>query len=372
MQKAVKIAIIIVAALLLSAVIIMIIELCTDTDEEAPQFVYTTASATTETTTSATTQSTAAAPTSENEPHDTAEDIILTSNDPVNYFELTFSEDTIYIKGRYGGATVDVFMAGVGYAHPVYSEGGSFTAELVPLLDQEYHSLTALLTNGASMNWRIKKDDDGARLAICSDIMEQNEKACLHILDIPKDIVADYIVTSGTDEQRTEVLTEISAIAEQVCEDIESDYDKARALSQWVSQNIYYDFDAYHSSVTTETLSLESTLSLHRSVCGGYANLYAALCQSQGIECYIAQGDVVQNHRTFAETDDEAPSHEWNLVCIDGRYFWVDTLWNNSGNIYIDGQYSEGSPSLRYFDPTEEVMSQDHRAKRIEHRAFFN
>lgn len=370
MQKAVKIAVIIVAALLLSAVIIMIVGLCTGTDEEAPQFVYTTASAASETTTSATTQTTTAAPPAESESDEIAEDVICTSNDPENYFELTFSEDTIYIKGRYIGAKVDVFIAGVGYAHPVYSADGGFTAELTPLLDQEYHSLTALLENGASLNWRVQKLGDGARLVICGDVMEQNQKARLHILDIPEDIVADYIVTGGSDEQRAEVLTEISDIAEQVCERLEGDYDKARALAQWVSQNIYYDFDAYHSSVTTETLSLSSTLSLHRSVCGGYANLYAALCQSQGIECYVAQGDVVQNYVTFYEAD-EAPSHEWNLVCINGRYFWVDTLWNNSGNQYFDGVYTEGAPSLRYFDPTNEIMAQDHRAVRIEKREFY-
>lgn len=372
MQKAVKIAIIIVAALLLSAVILMMARVVTNTPEEAPQFVYTTAS-TTQTTTSAAAQSTTAAttqPTEEQPPEEAEIAVLLTSNDPENYFELAFSEDTIYIKGRYIGAKVDVFIAGVGYAHPVYSADGSFTTEFAPLLDQEYHSLTAVLENGASLNWRVQKRGDGARLVICGDVMEQNEKARLHILDIPEDIVADYIVTGGSDEQRTEVLTEISAIAEQVCEGLESDYDKARALAQWVSQNIYYDYDAYYSSVTTETLSLESTLSLHRSVCGGYANLYAALCQSQGIECYIAQGNVVQNYRTFLEADD-LPSHEWNLVRIDDRFFWVDTLWNNSGNQYYKGEYYDGSPSLRYFDPTEEIMAQDHKAMRIEKREFY-
>ncbi len=369
MQRSLKIAIIVVAALLLSAVIFLIPRLIPNVPEDAPQFVYTTAPTTAQTTSDAA-QNTTTAPPEESEPDHAAEDIIRTSNDPENYFELTFSEDTIYIKGRYSGAKVGAFTAGVGYAEPVYSEDDSFTAELTPLLGQEYHSLTAMLENGASIHWRVQKRGDGARLVICGDVMEQNEKARLHILDIPEDIVADYIVTDGTDEQRAEVLAEIDGIAEQVCEELESDYDKARALAQWVSQNIYYDFDAYHSSVTTETLSLSSTLLLHRSVCGGYANLYAALCQSQGIECYIAQGDVVQNHRTFLEADD-LPSHEWNLVHIDGRYFWVDTLWNNSGNQYFDGVYTEGAPSLRYFDPTNEIMAQDHRAVRIEKREFY-
>lgn len=377
MNKAVKIAIIIVASLLLSAVIIMLVGVFSQSaPEEAPQFVYTTASttqsttSTTQDTTSATTQSTTeSTPTQpqDQKPVQAEEVVLLTSNDPENYFELTFGEDTIYIKGHYSADHIDFISAGgASRIMPVYADDGSFTAEIKPYLIELYGNLSI-----DGMRWRIRKRGDGARFVICEEVMEQNTSAKEHILDIPEDIVADYIVTGGTDEQRAEVLAEISDIAEQVCEGMESDYDKARALSQWVSQNIYYDFDAYDSSVTTETLSLESTLSLHRSVCGGYANLYAALCQSQGIDCYIVQGAVVQYQRSFDEAD-EAPSHEWNLVHIDGRYFWVDTLWNNSDNIYADGEYSSnGSPNLRYFDPTEEAMAQNHRAVRIERREFY-
>lgn len=376
MHKAAKITIMIVAALLFSALIIIVIKAFLGSSEPATEFVYTSASttaATTDTTsttaatTAATSQTTSAtSQPEESEPVATKENVLLTSNDPENYFELTFTEDTIYIKGRYESGDVGFVSAGGASLTPVvYADDGSFTAEVKPYLVERYGTLSI-----SGMQWRIRKHGDGARPVICEDIMEQNAKAKEYILDIPSDIVADYIVTGGTAEQRTEVLNEISEIAEQICEELESDYDKARALSQWVSQNIYYDFDAYITSVTTKTLSLESTLSLHRSVCGGFANLYAALCQSQGIDCYIVQGDVVQNQRTFAETDDEAPSHEWNLVYIDGRYFWVDTLWNGAGN-YIDGTYSEGSPDLRYFDPTEEALSQNHRAKRIERREFF-
>ncbi len=368
MRKNVKIAIIIVSALLLSAAVFIIVGLFNQS-EEAPPFVYTTAS-TAQTTASEETQSTtmtSASQPQQAEPEVTESMVLLTSNDPENYFELTFAEDTIYIKGYYNADHIDFISAGgASRVMPVYADDGSFTAEIKPYITGGYSNIEI-----DGMKWRIRKRGDGARFVICEEVMEQNISAKEHILDIPEDIVADYIVTGGTDEQRDEVLAEISDIAEQVCEGLESDYDKARALSQWVSQNIYYDFDAYDSSVTTETLSLSSTLSLHRSVCGGYANLYAALCQSQGIDCYIVQGAVVQNQRTFDEAD-EAPSHEWNLVHIDGRYFWVDTLWNNSDNIYADGQYSGSvSPSLRYFDPTEEAMAQNHRAIRIERREFY-
>lgn len=378
MNKKHKAAVICAAAVVISAAVLLIIRLNPTGVREAPPFVYTSSSQSEESTaaqspasTGKTESSTETANTpAENTPQ-TSETILLTSNDPDNYFRFSFCEDEILVEGRYNSGTVAMFAVDEYYAEPAFSDDGSFTASLEARLDSGYHNLCACLDNGAVLIWSISSDSDGLRPVICGDIVSDNAAARDFIFDIPENAAAEYIVTNGTEEQRAEILSQISEIAAQVCSGIESDYDKARALAQWVSQNIYYDYDAFDSSVTTQTLSLSSTLALHRSVCGGYANLYAALCQSQGIECLIAQGDVVQNYLTFEEAD-TAPSHEWNLVHIDGRYFWVDTLWNNSGNSYSDGIYTDGESCLRYFDPTEEAMAQNHRATRIENREFFS
>lgn len=369
MNKKHKAAVICVAAVIVSTAVLLIIRLAPWAKHEAPQFVYTDYPQTSESFTTAQ-STTTQTDTPAEDMLQSSGTVLLTSNDPDNYFRFSFCEDEILIEGRYNSGTVALFAVDEYYAEPVFAADGSFTASLEAHLDYDYYSLCACLDNGAVLIWSISNSKDGLRPVICDDVVSQNLAARDFIFDIPADAVAEYIVTNGTEKQRAEILSEISQISAQVCSGIESDYDKARALAQWVSQNIYYDYDAFDSSVTTQTLSLGSTLALHRSVCGGYANLYAALCQSQGIECLIAQGDVVQNYLTFEEAD-TAPSHEWNLVHIDGRYFWVDTLWNNSGNSYSDGIYTDGEPCLRYFDPTEEAMAQNHRATRIENREFF-
>lgn len=377
MNKKHKAAVICVVAVIISTAVLLIIGLNPTGVREAPPFVYTSSSQSEESTTAQspastgkTESSTETADTPIDDTPQTSETVLFTSNDPDNYFRFSFCEDEILVEGRYNSGTVAMFAVDEYYAEPAFSDDGSFTASLEARLDSGYHNLCACLDNGAVLIWSIFSDSDGLRPVICGDIVSDNAAARDFIFDIPEDAAAEYIVTNGTEEQRAEILSQISEIATQVCSGIESDYDKARALAQWVSQNIYYDYDAFDSSVTTQTLSLSSTLALHRSVCGGYANLYAALCQSQGIECLIAQGDVVQNYLTFEEAD-TAPSHEWNLVHIDSRYFWVDTLWNNSSNSYSDGIYTDGESCLRYFDPTEEAMAQNHRATRIENREFF-
>ncbi len=377
MSKKYKAPIICSAAIIISTAVMLIIRFAPWAKHETPQFVYTSSSQSEGSTaaqpsisTGGTGYSTGATDIPSEDTPQSSETVLLTSNDPDNYFRFTFGEEEIFIEGRYISGTIAFFSVGEYYCEPVFAADGSFTASLEARLDYDYHSLCACLDNGTTLIWSISNSKDGLRPVICDDVVSQNTAARDFIFDIPADAVAEYIVTNGTEEQRAEILREISQISAQVCSGIESDYDKARALAQWVSQNIYYDYDAFYSSVTTQTLSLGSTLSLHRSVCGGYANLYAALCQAQGIECLIAQGAVVQNNLSFEEAD-TAPSHEWNLVHIDGRYFWVDTLWNNSGNSYSDGIYTDSEPYMRYFDPTEEVMAQNHRADRIERREFF-
>ncbi len=371
MSKRIKYTLFIAAILITVILLVLLAVKLSGGSRQTPEFVFSTPQ-TTVTTTSSATQSTAAttAP-QQSEPEQAEEVTLLTSIDPKNHMKFTFSGGTIYIEGCAQSLKITDFYCGAGYAEPVYDGNGNFTAELPALTSQEYENILVWYENGAAARWRLHCTEDGVVPVLCEDIIAQSSKAVKHIIDIPADIVNDYIVTGGTAEQREAVLSEVSEIAGKVCDGLTDDMDKARAIAMWVSDNLYYDFDAYNSSVTTETLSLGSTLSLHRSVCGGYANLYAAMCQSQGLECYIVQGGVVQNFITFAENTNEAPSHEWNLLMIDGERYWVDTLWNNSDNFYSRGMYYDGATRLRYFAPTDEVMAQNHHAVRVERRDFF-
>ncbi|MBQ4165226.1 MAG: transglutaminase domain-containing protein, partial [Oscillospiraceae bacterium] len=316
-----------------------------------------------------TSTTTTAAPESTSEPTESFP-ILLTTNDPENYAEIQLQGNTFYIMGYFSSDKVEKIFVGNNSVEPVYNNDGSFEAEL-KIQNDGYHNITLKFSEDKPQSWRFYCDSNESHIVFCEDIAERSENSLQHIIDIADFIVDDYIVTLGTEEQRQATLEEIAEISAQVCDGLNSDYDKARALSEWVSLNIYYDSDAYNSSVTTKTLSLSETLEEHRSVCGGYANLYAALCQSQGIECYIVQGSVVQNNYSFEEDVDIAPSHEWNAVVIDGRFIWVDSLWNTD-NFYKNGKYIESVQGLKYFDITTEALSQNHCAKRVERREFFD
>lgn len=203
------------------------------------------------------------------------------------------------------------------------------------------------------------------------EVEAHNRTALDNPMTVPEDAVRLYISADGDEDRIRDTLAEIRQISDRICEGIESDYDKLFAISQWVSKNFYYDYDARDSSVTAETIALYGVLETRRTVCMGFANLFAALCSAQGIDCRVAHGAAVPGGGTFELSNGEGSLHEWNIAVIDGREVWVDTLWNTT-NSYRSGIYSEGDLETAYFDTDGTVLAKNHRADRIEIRDYFS
>lgn len=199
-------------------------------------------------------------------------------------------------------------------------------------------------------------------------IAERNLSLARAPLTVPSEAVRLYISADGDEQKIQTTLRQIAELSDSVCAGLTDDLDKLYALSAYVSANYYYDNDAKAEGVTDETVCLAHTLETRRSVCMGYANLFAALCQAQGIECYVVHGGAVVSG-TF-DTNDDIRLHEWNAAIIGGEVIWVDALWNTT-NDYTDGEYCEGAVTDRYFDPDNGELAKNHRADRVEWRDYF-
>lgn len=293
--------------------------------------------------------------------------ILYTSHDPLHCFCITFNGNAITVDGVYEGDDVTkIVLNSLDSVRPEQN-GEHITAQFVTNSTTESDELDIYFSSGWHLPVHIVYDENGAPQPLITTALEHSARALAHPITIPHDSVMEYVAERAA--ARSATLEYVRDISEQICKGLESDYDKARALAMWVSQNIYYDYVAYESEVTVETLSLARTLELQRSVCGGYANLYAALCQAQGITCHVVKGTCIQGGGTFAGGGYAAPSHEWNVVMLDGRHIWVDTLWNTD-NAY-DGEYYYGDQKYRYFDISDECMAINHRAERVEIRKFY-
>ncbi len=63
-----------------------------------------------------------------------------------------------------------------------------------------------------------------------------------------------------------------------------------------------------------------------KAVCEGYARAMQYLLQKCGIECSEIAGYI---HKETGERDG---AHAWNIVKIDGDYYYLDTTWDDSSN----------------------------------------
>ena len=98
-----------------------------------------------------------------------------------------------------------------------------------------------------------------------------------------------------------------------------SDFDKSLILYQRLIQANRYDFGDHDQ--TAYGALIEGT-----SVCAGYARSYQLLLQAVGIPCLYLTGT--------ADNGYQIGGHAWNLVQLDGQWYYCDPTWDDFDNIY--------------------------------------
>lgn len=111
-----------------------------------------------------------------------------------------------------------------------------------------------------------------------------------------------------------------------------SDFDKAKAIHDYMVINIDYDYDDYlANTIPYESYNIEGALLNKYAVCAGYAKTFKYLCEFAGLECTY----VVGYARGY---------HAWNQVKIDGKWYNVDVTWDDPVNLdkaFDDHKYNK-------------------------------
>ena len=81
--------------------------------------------------------------------------------------------------------------------------------------------------------------------------------------------------------------TQTEELADEICTDSNTDAEKVQAIYSWMIANFEYDYD-YQTLL--QYFDVRRTLSTRKGVCYDFANLFAALCRSQNIPCYVVDG----------------------------------------------------------------------------------
>ena len=186
---------------------------------------------------------------------------------------------------------------------------------------------------------------------------------------IPLEVTVQYLV--GEDDSQdsiTETLANLRNLALNIVGNERNEYEKARAISAWVADNIYYDRVASENGVTPETYALKNVIETNRTICSGYANLTAALLAAIGLKSVTILGNTSFND----DANFAGNPHEWTAFWYERENRWVllDSGWDSYN--YYDGEYVKGESPRKHFDLSAEGFSHTHRAKKAEFRNWFD
>lgn len=179
----------------------------------------------------------------------------------------------------------------------------------------------------------------------------------------PRDsAILDYYLRSSPKVQSDSPV--IIELAETITAGFTTDYEKLKAIHDWISGNIWYDYDELYSGIPSNKSSIETFVS-KKGVCLDYASLTAALLRSIGIPAKLTAGYVLNTSTHEKWTEDlilnSQSNHVWNEAYVDDRWVIMDTTYD-SNNSYKNGIFSSGTgmKNRKYFDITIEFLSADH------------
>ncbi|MBR3526073.1 MAG: hypothetical protein IKO11_09520 [Lachnospiraceae bacterium] len=123
------------------------------------------------------------------------------------------------------------------------------------------------------------------------------------------------------------------------------DYEKVRHCYEYIIWNTDYRVES------KDNQNILSVLLNGESVCQGYAKAFQYLLEKLDVPCTMVVGKVYGGE-----------GHAWNLVKIEGEWYYVDTTWGDAGYMSAGGAAAaQGSEiNYNYLNVTRSEMEASH------------
>lgn len=118
-----------------------------------------------------------------------------------------------------------------------------------------------------------------------------------------------------------------------------TDKQKCSAIYDYLTKNCKYDYSSsnYYQSTAYGALANK------KATCAGYSNAFNLLARKAGVTSIMVSGG----------------GHAWNMVKIDGKFYYIDTTWGASAN-------------KNYFLVTASQLKKDHTWNESYYKNFYN
>lgn len=178
----------------------------------------------------------------------------------------------------------------------------------------------------------------------------------------------DYERVDATIQLYPKTVNKAEDLSRFITRDFSTEEDKVRAIYSWLITNVSYrpsEYKMFNYSFTnyrernqkeekTRAKIIDRTLQTGWAVCEGYAFVFEKLCQLQGIESYLIQGDTKSHFQDIGRPFKK--NHMWNAAKIDGTWYLFDATW---GAGKYNGKFIK-EPSYFYFKTAPEQLIKSH------------
>lgn len=132
---------------------------------------------------------------------------------------------------------------------------------------------------------------------------------------LTKQVVGYELQTIVPKESRASMKEQLEAAADacisQIPEDY-SEYGKMKAVYEYIIETTQYD------AASPDSQNIQSVLLYRSSVCAGYSKAFQYILNRMGMFCTYITGTIKNGG-----------DHGWNMVRIDGLYYYVDVTWGD-------------------------------------------
>lgn len=150
----------------------------------------------------------------------------------------------------------------------------------------------------------------------------------------------------------------VKAIADYLLKECKTDYEKARGVYVWLSENISYDDASYNAGVNTPQ-GYEAVLKNKKAVCAGFSDLYFAIGREMGLEIEKISG-YAKGYGYEVGSAFKKSNHAWNMIRIDGEWKLYDATWGEGNGSNVNGNLVSKKEFNDYWfavDPYETIWN---------------